>query len=81
MHRLDLSTYAPVRFYSPASQYQFALAVLEWSEGFVINLPPVAKLEPFIPHRPHLSEYEQPLEGYPPNIEQIRHPLPAYPGH
>jgi hypothetical protein len=60
MHRLDLSTYAPVRFYSPASQYQFALAVLEWSAGFVINLPPVAKLEPFIPHRPTSQNMSNP---------------------
>jgi hypothetical protein len=50
---------APNRDLPAASPYQFAVAVLEWSTGLVIILPPVAQLESPIFHRPHLSGYEQ----------------------
>jgi len=50
---------APIRDLPAASQYQFAVAVLEWSTGFVIVLPPVAILESLVFHRSHLSRYEQ----------------------
>jgi hypothetical protein len=51
--------YAPIRDLPAASQYQLAVAVLEWSTGFVIVLPPVAILESLVFHRSHLSGYEQ----------------------
>jgi len=43
---------APIRDLPTASQYQFAVAVLEWSTGFVFVLPPVTKLESLISHLP-----------------------------
>ena len=54
-----LTVHSPIRDLPAASQYQFAVAVLEWSAGFVIVLPPVTKLESLVFHRSHLSRYEQ----------------------
>ena len=70
---------APIRDLPAASQYQFAVAVLEWSTGFVIVLPPVAILESLVFHRSHPpQDIERYLGHYPfssdVDIGQTRHP-------